>query len=64
MAAINGPCVLPTRILRTILWSSALSKLTANAFPSIAAVWEATGGDVQEVASTTSSGDAPAPLAL
>ena len=46
------------RILRTNLWSSELSKLTANAFlaqrissiNSIAALCEATGADVQEVA--------------
>jgi len=46
------------RILRTNLWSSELSKLTANAFlaqrissiNAIAALCEATGADVQEVA--------------
>ena len=46
------------RILRTNLWSSELSKLTANAFlaqrissiNSIAALCESTGADVQEVA--------------
>lgn len=47
----------PERILRTNLWSSELSKLTANAFlaqrissiNSIAALCEATGADVVEV---------------
>jgi hypothetical protein len=48
------------RILRTNLWSSELSKLTANAFlaqrissiNSIAALCEATGADVQEAAAS------------
>jgi UDPglucose 6-dehydrogenase len=48
----------PARILRTNLWSSELSKLTANAFlaqrissiNSVAALCESTGADVQEVA--------------
>lgn len=48
----------PERILRTNLWSSELSKLTANAFlaqrvssiNSIAALCESTGADVREVA--------------
>jgi UDPglucose 6-dehydrogenase len=50
--------VAPEKILRTNLWSSELSKLTANAFlaqrissiNSIAALCEATGADVREVA--------------
>ena len=50
--------VAPERILRTNLWSSELSKLTANAFlaqrvssiNSIAALCETTGADVKEVA--------------
>jgi UDPglucose 6-dehydrogenase len=50
--------VAPQKILRTNLWSSELSKLTANAFlaqrissiNSIAAFCEATGADVREVA--------------
>ncbi len=48
----------PERILRTNLWSSELSKLTANAFlaqrissiNAIGALCEATGADVKEVA--------------
>ena len=48
----------PVKILRTNLWSSELSKLTANAFlaqrissiNSVAALCESTGADVQEVA--------------
>ena len=55
---IGGQWVPAGRILRTNLWSSELSKLTANAFlaqrissiNSIAALCEATGADVQEVA--------------
>jgi hypothetical protein len=55
---IGGQWVPAERILRTNLWSSELSKLTANAFlaqrissiNSIAALCEATGADVQEVA--------------
>jgi UDPglucose 6-dehydrogenase len=58
LAAIYGHWVAPERILRTNLWSSELTKLTANAFlaqrissiNSIAALCEATGADVQEVA--------------
>ncbi|MEB3271283.1 MAG: nucleotide sugar dehydrogenase [Synechococcus sp.] len=58
LAAIYGRWVPPQRILRTNLWSSELSKLTANAFlaqrissiNSIAALCEATGADVREVA--------------
>ncbi|MEN9877155.1 MAG: UDP-glucose 6-dehydrogenase [Cyanobacteriota bacterium] len=57
LAAIYGQWVPVERILRTNLWSSELSKLTANAFlaqrissiNSIAAVCEATGADVREV---------------
>ena len=58
LAAIYAQWVPTARILRTNLWSSELSKLTANCFlaqrissiNSIAAVCEATGADVQEVA--------------
>jgi len=58
LAGIYGHWVAAERILRTNLWSSELSKLTANAFlaqrissiNSIAAFCEATGADVQEVA--------------
>jgi UDPglucose 6-dehydrogenase len=58
LAQIYATWVPPERILRTNLWSSELTKLTANAFlaqrissiNSIAAVCEATGADVQEVA--------------
>ena len=58
LAAIYSHWVPAERILRTNLWSSELSKLTANCFlaerissiNSIAAVCEATGADVQEVA--------------
>ena len=54
LAAIYGQWVPAERILRTNLWSSELSKLTANAFlaqrissiNSIAALCEATGADV------------------
>ncbi|MGB7565199.1 MAG: nucleotide sugar dehydrogenase [Prochlorococcaceae cyanobacterium] len=57
LAAIYGHWVPAERILRTNLWSSELSKLTANAFlaqrissiNSIAALCEATGADVNEV---------------
>jgi UDPglucose 6-dehydrogenase len=57
-AGLYAHWVAPERILRTNLWSSELSKLTANAFlaqrissiNSIAAFCEATGADVQEVA--------------
>ena len=58
LAGIYGRWVAPEKILRTNLWSSELSKLTANAFlaqrissiNSIAALCEATGADVREVA--------------
>ena len=58
LAAIYGQWVEPQKILRTNLWSSELSKLTANAFlaqrissiNSIAAFCEATGANVREVA--------------
>ena len=58
MAGIYGQWVAPQKILRTNLWSSELSKLTANAFlaqrissiNSIAAFCEATGANVREVA--------------
>ncbi|NDC16039.1 MAG: nucleotide sugar dehydrogenase, partial [Synechococcaceae bacterium WB9_2_170] len=58
LAAVYGQWVPQERILRTNLWSSELSKLTANAFlaqrissiNSIAALCEATGADVKEVA--------------
>ena len=58
LAAIYGQWVPAERILRTNLWSSELSKLTANAFlaqrissiNAIAALCEATGADVGEVA--------------
>ena len=58
LAGVYGQWVPNDRILRTNLWSSELSKLTANAFlaqrissiNSIAALCEATGADVQEVA--------------
>ena len=58
LAAIYGHWVPAERILLTNLWSSELSKLTANAFLAqrissingIAALCEATGADVQEVA--------------
>jgi|688.fasta_scaffold00801_34 UDPglucose 6-dehydrogenase len=57
LARIYGQWVAEERILRTNLWSSELSKLTANAFlaqrissiNSIAALCEATGADVREV---------------
>jgi len=58
LASVYGNWVPQQRILRTNLWSSELSKLTANAFlaqrissiNSIAALCEATGADVNEVA--------------
>ena len=58
LADIYANWVPQTKILRTNLWSSELSKLTANAFlaqrissiNSIAAFCEATGADVREVA--------------
>jgi UDPglucose 6-dehydrogenase len=58
LAGVYGQWVAPERILRTNLWSSELSKLTANAFlaqrissiNSIAALCEATEADVEEVA--------------
>jgi UDPglucose 6-dehydrogenase len=57
LAKVYGHWVSQERILRTNLWSSELSKLTANAFlaqrissiNSIAALCEATGADVREV---------------
>jgi UDPglucose 6-dehydrogenase len=60
---IGSQWVPPERILRTNLWSSELSKLTANAFlaqrissiNSIAALCEATGADVREVGRTIGS---------
>ena len=58
LASVYSQWVPTERILRTNLWSSELSKLTANAFlaqrvssiNSIAALCEATGADVKEVA--------------
>ena len=58
LASIYSQWVPQDRILRTNLWSSELSKLTANAFlaqrissiNSVAALCEATGADVREVA--------------
>ncbi len=58
LAQIYAHWVPSGRILRTNLWSSELSKLTANAFlaqrissiNSVAALCEATGADVREVA--------------
>ena len=58
LADIYMHWVEPEKILRTNLWSSELSKLTANAFlaqrissiNSVAALCESTGADVQEVA--------------
>ncbi len=58
LAGIYGRWVEPERILRTNLWSSELSKLTANAFlaqrvssiNAISALCEATGADIDEVA--------------
>ncbi|MEL0340404.1 MAG: nucleotide sugar dehydrogenase [Synechococcus sp.] len=58
LAGIYGQWVAKDKILRTNLWSSELSKLTANAFlaqrissiNSVAALCESTGADVQEVA--------------
>ena len=58
LASVYGHWVPQERILRTNLWSSELSKLTANAFlaqrissiNSIAALCEATGAAVQDVA--------------
>ena len=58
LASIYGHWIAHERILRTNLWSSELSKLTANAFlaqrissiNSVAALCEATGADVREVA--------------
>jgi UDPglucose 6-dehydrogenase len=58
LASIYSQWVPAERILRTNLWSSELSKLTANSFlaqrissiNSIAAFCEATGADVREVA--------------
>ena len=58
LASIYGQWVPDERILRTNIWSSELSKLTANAFlaqrissiNAIAAICEASGADVGEVA--------------
>jgi UDPglucose 6-dehydrogenase len=58
LASVYGQWVPNDRILRTNLWSSELSKLTANAFlaqrissiNAIASLCEATGADVREVA--------------
>ena len=58
LAGVYGQWVPQDKILRTNLWSSELSKLTANAFlaqrissiNSVAALCEATGADVEEVA--------------
>ncbi|MFM7551144.1 MAG: nucleotide sugar dehydrogenase [Cyanobacteriota bacterium] len=58
LAGVYGQWVAPERILCTNLWSSELSKLTANAFlaqrissiNAIAALCEATQADVREVA--------------
>ncbi len=58
LAAVYGRWVNPENILKTNLWSSELSKLTANAFlaqrvssiNAISALCEATGADVDEVA--------------
>ena len=58
LAEVYAHWVAPERILRTNLWSSELSKLTANAFlaqrissiNSIAAFCEVSGADVREVA--------------
>jgi UDPglucose 6-dehydrogenase len=58
LAGVYGHWVPQERILRTNLWSSELSKLTANAFlaqrissiNAIAALCESTGADVREVA--------------
>lgn len=58
LASVYGRWVRPESIIRTNLWSSELSKLTANAFlaqrvssiNAISALCEATGADVDEVA--------------
>ncbi len=58
LANVYGRWVRPDSIIRTNLWSSELSKLTANAFlaqrvssiNAISALCEATGADVDEVA--------------
>ena len=58
LASVYGRWVRPDSIIRTNLWSSELSKLTANAFlaqrvssiNAISALCEATGADVDEVA--------------
>lgn len=58
LSAIYGHWVDPERILHTNLWSSELSKLTANAFlaqrissiNAVGALCEATGADITEVA--------------
>ena len=58
LASVYGRWVAPDKIITTNLWSSELSKLTANAFlaqrvssiNAISALCEATGADVDEVA--------------
>lgn len=58
LASVYGRWIPQDRVLRTNLWSSELSKLTANAFlaqrissiNAISALCEATGADVDEVA--------------
>ena len=58
LAAVYGQWIPDEKIIRTNLWSSELSKLTANAFlaqrvssiNAISALCEATGADVDEVA--------------
>jgi len=63
LAKVYARWVDPKKIIETNLWSSELSKLTANAFlaqrissiNSISAVCEATGADVDEVAAAVGS---------
>ena len=63
LASVYSHWVPHERILRTNLWSSELSKLTANAFlaqrissiNALAALCEATGAYVREVARTIGS---------
>ena len=63
LASVYGRWVPNDRIIRTNLWSSELSKLTANAFlaqrvssiNAISALCEATGADVDEVANAIGS---------
>ena len=63
LASIYERWVAPEKIIKTNLWSSELSKLTANAFlaqrissiNSISALCEATGADVDQVASAVGS---------